>query len=329
MLSNLKTRVLLARSIGLSSLAYSDDLYARKGLSIVPVTTMEHQEFDDSVSVPEKAYYPNKASLDAALQTSKENGVNPRVLLISHPMNPLGICYPPEVVREMIEWCRENEIHLISDEIYAGSIYRPDQANFVSALEVASGAEETEFLGLGPYIHLVYAFSKDFALSGLRVGALYSENQEIRLPLQKLNDLCSISSQTQLLVERMLTTMSEDPNISWTHRFAVANHERIRARGDVWESCLTELDIPFLRSTAGLFVWMDFSQFLPTQGNDDERERSLYLELLKDYGLLFTPGRSMKNERPGFFRCVFTAASDQEFDLGVERLRNYIATKRG
>ena len=61
---------------------------------------------------------------------------------------------------------------------------------------------------------------------------------------------------------------------------------------------------------------------------ENERERKLYLELLQDYGLLFTPGRSMKNELPGFFRCVFTAASDHEFDLGMERLRKYVADKR-
>ena len=291
---------------------------------------MAYQDFDDSVSVPEHAYYPNRASLDAAVLASERNGVTPRVLLISHPMNPLGICYPPEVIKEMVEWCREKKIHLISDEIYAGSVYRPEDANFVSALEVASSADDTsEFLGIGPYVHLVYAFSKDFALSGLRVGAVYSENPEIRLPLQKLNDLCSISSHTQLLVERMLTAVSDDDHDAlWTHHFISQNHERLRARGTEWENCLKELAIPYLRSTAGLFVWMDFSQFLPSQGKDDERERALYLELLKEFGLLFTPGNSMKNERPGFFRCVFTAASVREFELGMERLRKYVATKR-
>ena len=62
--------------------------------------------------------------------------------------------------------------------------------------------------------------------------------------------------------------------------------------------------------------------------DDERRERQLYLELLKDYGLLFTPGKSMKNERPGFFRCVFTAASDEEFQLGMDRLRKYVSSKR-
>jgi hypothetical protein len=58
-----------------------------------------------------------------------------------------------------------------------------------------------------------------------------------------------------------------------------------------------------------LFVWMDFTEFLPEDGTDDERERALYLDLLKEYGLLFTPG------------CSMTAASDEEFDLGMDRLR--------
>jgi len=304
---------------------------------------MDYQDFDDSISVPESAYYPNRASLDAAVIASEERGVTPRILLISHPMNPLGICYPPHVIQEIVEWCREKEIHLVTDEIYAGSVYRPDVANFISALKVASSSnppdddKKEEFLGLGPYIHLVYAFSKDFALSGLRVGASYSENPEIRLPLQKLNDLCCISSHTQLLVERMLTATSspshedEDETVLWTKEFMSQNHERLQARGSTWEKCLDELGIPYLPATAGLFVWMDLTEFLPpkTLGmDDDSRERTLYLELLKEFGLLFTPGRSMKNERPGFFRCVFTAASDHEFELGMDRLRTYVTTKR-
>jgi aspartate/methionine/tyrosine aminotransferase len=316
---------------------------------------MDYQDFDenDNSSIPPHAYYPNRASLDAAVARSIQDGIVPRILLLSHPQNPLGICYPPHVVTEIIDWCRDHKIHLISDEIYAGSIYRPEDAEFVSALELASTTTTTtksssssddddeqqqqqknQYLGLGPYVHLVYALSKDFALSGLRVGALYSENAEIRVPLQKLNDLSCISSHTQILVERMLTATTTDDDddlkVSWTKRFLSQNHQRLQARGDAWHSCLDDLQIPYLKATAGLFVWMDFSEFLPNDGSsDEERERALYLDLLHGHGLLFTPGHSMKNERPGFFRCVFTAASEQEFALGMERLRKYVHAKRG
>jgi len=312
--------------------AFEFDLGSRAGLEVVPVPTMEHSSYDSSSddSPPPEAYYLSRAALDAAKQKSiDENGIEPRILLISHPQNPLGICYPPHVIEETIDWCRENKIHLISDEIYAGSVYQPDTAEFSSALKLASSPSPEETgLGLGPYVHLVYALSKDFALSGLRVGVLYSENQEIRLPLQKLNDLCSVSSQTQCLVEDMMKDVSPPSSVYWTQGFLEENQRRIRERKNGWQSCLTELGIPHLDATAGLFCWMDFSEFLPEEGTPAERERALYLELLQEHGLLFTPGNSMKNQLPGFFRCVFTAASDHEFELGMERLRKYVQEKR-
>ncbi len=313
--------------------AFEFDLGSRAELKVVPVPTMEHSSYDvgSGESPPPEAYYLSRAALDAAKQKSiEENGIEPRILLISHPQNPLGICYPPSVVKEAIDWCKENKIHLISDEIYAGSVYQKDTADFSSALKLASSPTPGEpGLGLGPYVHLVYALSKDFALSGLRVGVMYSENPEIRLPLQKLNDLCCISSQTQCLVEDMMTAVSPPSSVHWAHGFLEENQRRIRERKDAWQSCLDELGIPHLDATAGLFCWMDFSEFLPDEGTPAERERALYLELLQEYGLLFTPGDSMKNEMPGFFRCVFTAASDHEFELGMERLRTYVAAKRG
>lgn len=313
--------------------AFEFDLGSRAGLEVVPVPTMEHSTYDSSSSnesPPPEAYFVSKAALDAAKQKSiDENGIEPRILLISHPHNPLGICYPPSVMEVMIDWCRDNKIHLVSDEIYAGSVYEKDTADFSSALKLASSpSPETIGLGLGPYVHFVYAFSKDFAISGLRVGVMYSENEEIRLPLQKLNDLCSVSSQTQCLVEDMLKEVSPSSSMPWTQEFLEENQRRIRERKDAWESCLDELGLPHLDSKAGLFCWMDLSEFLPTDGTPSERERTLYLELLQEYGLLFTPGDSMKNELPGFFRAVFTAASDHEFELGMERLRKYVQAKR-
>jgi aspartate/methionine/tyrosine aminotransferase len=191
--------------------AFEFDLAARAGCHIVPVTASTTPLSCGDPNMPE-FYYPSSSSLeDAYNRAMDETGRPPRVLLISHPNNPLGICYPPHVVQECIDWCREREVHLISDEIYAGSVYREETAGggptFISAMALG-GAKDTAVdrpgIGLGPYIHLVYALSKDFALSGLRVGVVYTENDEILLPLQKLNDLCQISSQTQLLVERML-----------------------------------------------------------------------------------------------------------------------------
>ena len=312
--------------------AFEFDLVARAGLKIQPVTTFKHSnaDIDDKKSaIPVEAYYPNKHSLDAAYEKSLNEGSCPRILLLSSPNNPLGICYPSHVIEECIDWCEERSIHLVSDEIYAGSVYRnpdTDGTNIVPWTSVAEVAAKSG-RSLGSMIHIVYALSKDFSLSGLRVGALYSENKEIAVPLQKLNDLCQVSAQTQVMVERML---DPEQNSGWTGKYLSESHDRLKSRCKHVEDLLEELDIPFLKGEAGLFLWMDLREFLPNNNDDDQaKERSLYLDLLKAYGLLFTPGLSMKTEIPGFFRFVFTAAANEdEFEVALMRIKKFVLDKR-
>jgi aspartate/methionine/tyrosine aminotransferase len=301
--------------------AFEFDLVARAGLTVQPVTTEAYHPKctgNDGLIDP-KLYYPNSAALDAAYNRAKEQGGTPKILLISHPMNPLGICYPSDTVKECLDWCRNRKVHLICDEIYAGSVYRGE--GFCSALKLA-GQE------LGPYVHWVYALSKDFALSGLRVGAAYTENSEIMVPMQKLNDLCQISSQTQLWTAATLQRRIGDDNELWTTVFRTENHKRLDERCSALTAVLDQYTIPYLPAQAGLFVWIDLSQFLPvTKASPADRERALYLELVQEFGILLTPGNSMRNERPGFFRCVFTAASDDEFAIALQRIEKFCQAK--
>ena len=314
--------------------AFEFDLVARANLHVQPVTTQDYHNSKaaSNQSVDPTIYYPTATALTAAFDKALQAGHPPRILLLSHPHNPLGICYPKHVVQECIDWCKSNKVHLVSDEIYAGSVYGGENSGFHSALQLAADEKIRggEGLGLGPYIHWVYAMSKDFALSGLRVGVAYSENQEIRLPFQKLNDLCQISSQTQVWVETLMKKSggsNDNGSGLWVENFREENHRRLRARCEALTKCLEECGIPYLQPTAGLFCWVDLSRYLPSEGDDSERERSLYLEMVQNFGLLLTPGNSMRNEKPGFFRIVFTAASDHEFELGLERLRQFAAAK--
>lgn len=365
--------------------AFAFDLGARANLRIQPVTTeayntntnnnndaTTHATHDKNHLLDPRRYYPNRRALDAAYDRTLEatGGMPPKILLVSHPMNPLGICYPPEIILECMAWCRERRVHFISDEIYAGSVYHPNTHNnrFVSALELASrcssssssssdntkegdDAESSASLSLGPFVHWVYALSKDWAVSGLRVGVAYSENESIRGPLQKLNDLCQISSQTQLWTTHMLnaqipsTTVASNEQggggqsppttslVYWRDEFQRVNHERLRERSSALTKLLDDYKIPYLQPEAGLFVWMDLSQFLPSNNDNsntltpDQQERTLYLEIIQKFGILMTPGTSMHNEQPGFFRCVFTAASSDEFALALRRLEAFFRAK--
>jgi 1-aminocyclopropane-1-carboxylate synthase len=364
--------------------AFEFDLAARAQLHVQPVPTRAFRRPHSSCSsisssnaskdngggggggIDPCVYYPTVAALDAAYDAAQAAGHEARILLLSHPHNPLGICYPPDVIKECIDWCRRRQVHLVSDEIYAGSIYRSinggnedkESKSFSSILKLAddNNGNCNGSTGFGPFIHWVYALSKDFALSGMRIGVCYTENEEIRLPLQKLNDLCQVSSQSQIWTEHLLTRkVAIDQSGSagagagagagqqelWTRAFRRENHQRLRQRADALMACLEECKIPYLLPTAGLFCWIDLSAHLPAssssskrreemtkleqEADDADRERQLYLRLIHDFGLLLTPGNSMRNEEPGFFRVVFTAATNDEFALGLERIRKFAA----
>src|SRR5215469_10601199 len=72
----------------------------------------------------------NQFTLDAVpvyekkLEESNASGTPIRALLICNPHNPLGQCYPPEVLEAYMQLCAEHKLHLIVDEVYALSCYK-------------------------------------------------------------------------------------------------------------------------------------------------------------------------------------------------------------
>ena len=115
----------------------------------------------------------------------------------------------------------------------------------------------------------------------------------------------------------------------WVSAFRRENHRRLEERCQQLLTVLDECQIPYLTPDSGLFVWLDLSEFLPQDQtmSPQEKERHLYLQLVHEFGLLLTPGSSMRNEQPGFFRCVFTAATNEEFALALDRFKKFAASR--
>ncbi|RZM20226.1 MAG: aminotransferase class I/II-fold pyridoxal phosphate-dependent enzyme, partial [Sphingomonas sp.] len=95
----------------------------------IPVTdgTIRYQTLPGArvIDMPTHApdYAVTEATLEDAWDLALREGVLPRMLLLLNPNNPLGTVYPPHAVAAMVRWCRERNVHLVVDEIYANSVF--------------------------------------------------------------------------------------------------------------------------------------------------------------------------------------------------------------
>jgi len=160
------------------------DLGAR---SLNPIVTVDPAYPTNPDFTDPSTYYPSIEKLSAYCDALPPSS-HPPVLLLTNPSNPLGITFPPSVLASLLTFAHSRGMHVVSDEIYAGSIHSSTN-DFTSVATVAKDL----YGSMGTHTHIVYSVSKDFSLSGLRAGAVYSENEEANKALQKVNDLCQVS----------------------------------------------------------------------------------------------------------------------------------------
>lgn len=113
---------------------------------------------------------------ERALAESEARGVKIRAIMICNPHNPMGFCYKKSVLLEYLRFAQRHNIHLISDEIYALSVYDTEQADAVRFTSVLSLDPMLEAGCCPSRVHVIYGASKDWSANGLRLGALISQS---------------------------------------------------------------------------------------------------------------------------------------------------------
>ena len=304
----------------------------------------------------EKKYLPTREDLEKAYTKCVKNGTQPRLFLICQPVNPTGAIYPYDTMKLMIDWCLEKGLHVISDEIYANSIF-PGETMISAAHIMFNKLSDEEKKGsskdyLGNFVHIIHGLSKDFGLAGVRVGALLSHNKELHKAVESLGIFQCVSGPTQSLVASM---MADEQWVNW---FVIEHKVRIKRCYDAMVDALSVCDLVKIFPAQGtLFAWCDFSAYLANQPNATwEDEQTLWKELFHEYKVLFTTGQSCAATKPGMFRicyCFPTIVSDRvvdnstdnstevdnstegmEVDVGVamrelkSRLNRWVATKK-
>lgn len=267
------------------------DLEVRDALRIVPV----HGTSDNDFRV-------GPADYEAALVQS-ERPI--RALLLTNPDNPRGTVMPRSELEAILLWAKSHGLHVIMDEVYAFSVF--GETRFESVLALLSS--------LGPTVHLVWAFSKDFAASGLRCGVLVTENEELMRAVDALAYWSCVSGDTQYLLTELLNDRA------WLDHYLTEMPKRLGASCEAVARRLDAMGIPRVPAEAGFFLLADFRAHLGT--NTEKRDAdgdALWRRVLEEANVNFTPGGACRIAEPGFMRICHAAVTPDEAMVAMDRL---------
>jgi aspartate/methionine/tyrosine aminotransferase len=249
------------------------DLETRDALRIVPVHTSAAEGFELTPARLERAL------ADAPCRV--------RALLFTSPDNPLGRVYDQAQLRAVVGFAQRAGLHLVMDEIYALSVFGERPFTSVASL----------LPSLGQHVHVVWAFSKDFAASGLRVGVLVSENTELLRAVDGLAYWAAASGHTQRVLQEMIR------DDAWVDAYVATMRARLGEAHCRVTEALTREGIPHLPSEAGFFSLVDLRRHLPMPTWDGED--TLWRRLLAETNVNLTPGSACRVGEPGFMRLCF------------------------
>jgi succinyldiaminopimelate transaminase len=251
----------------------------------------------DLVVIPELAYPTYEVgALLAGASILRSDGLTalgpqrPAMIWINSPSNPTGKVLPVEHLRKVVEWARERDVVVVSDECYLALGWETDPLSVLHP-DVSGGSTEG--------LIAVHSLSKSANLASYRAGLLTGDPRLIA-------QLLEIRKHAGMIVPRpvqeaMVAALTDDEAL-------IAQRERYARRRLALRKALQDNGFRIDFSEAGLYLWAT---------RDEDAHATV--AWLADRGILVAPGTFYGPTGRQHVRVALTA-TDERVDAAVERL---------
>jgi len=217
-----------------------------------------------------------------------------RAIVIINPNNPTGALYPDDLLREIIEIARQNDLIIYADEIYDKVLY--EGATHTSIASLADDVLFITFNGL----------SKNYRACGFRAGWMIvsGEKRHARDYIEGLTMLASMRLCANVPAQNGIqTALGGYQSIA----DLVCEGGRLRRQRDLaWEMMTAIPGITCNKPQAALYLFPRLDPKVYPISNDQE----FVLELLQEEKVLLVQGTGFNWPHPDHFRIVFLPHED-------------------
>ncbi|GLQ07060.1 pyridoxal phosphate-dependent aminotransferase [Sneathiella chinensis] len=236
---------------------------------------------------PETNFQPSPALIDAV--PGPLHG-----LLVASPSNPTGTMLSPTELSALVDYCRDRDMHFISDEIYHGLTY---------------SGEAKSALSYTDDVVVINSFSKYFSMTGWRLGWMIVPEALVGT-IERLSQSLFISapslSQYAAIAAFDCTDELEGYRENYTRNRAILLEE------------LPKMGLDKLASADGAFyIYADVSHL-----TDDSME--FCKRMLAETGVAATPGLDFDPNRGQAYVRFSFAGSTESVKGAIEALRGWL-----